>query len=96
MTEVGAESLAEMLDDEERAAIEVPRAWLTRVAGSICLELLASAAPIHAPGDTSQPGTTTAPLLSGTSQPGTAAALQAVLATDAIVVSDGGGKLRPP
>ncbi|MCA2219921.1 hypothetical protein [Nonomuraea aurantiaca] len=75
MTEAGAESLAEMLDErqhlleialwmfgsdttadhvvqetyrrwyaldqEERAAIAVPRAWLTRTAGSICLELLA-------------------------------------------------------
>ncbi|GAA4557581.1 sigma factor [Planotetraspora kaengkrachanensis] len=29
------------LDDEDRAAIEVPRAWLTRVAGGICMELLA-------------------------------------------------------
>ncbi|MGW0202867.1 RNA polymerase subunit sigma-24, partial [Nonomuraea sp. NPDC003201] len=30
------------LDDEERAGIAVPRAWLTRVAGGICLELLAA------------------------------------------------------
>src|SRR5690348_13264609 len=30
------------LDDDERAGIAVPRAWLTRVAGGICLELLAS------------------------------------------------------
>ncbi len=30
------------LDDEERAGIAVPRAWLTRVAGSICLDLLAA------------------------------------------------------
>ncbi|MEV4109342.1 hypothetical protein [Nonomuraea sp. NPDC049695] len=82
MTEAGAESLAEMLDErqhlleialwmfgsdttadhvvqetyrrwyaldqEERAAIAVPRAWLTRTAGSICLELLAD--PDHVPG----------------------------------------------
>ncbi|MEV4173385.1 hypothetical protein [Nonomuraea sp. NPDC049709] len=30
------------LGDEDRAGIAVPRAWLTRVAGSICLELLAT------------------------------------------------------
>ncbi|MCO5995656.1 sigma-70 family RNA polymerase sigma factor family protein [Actinoallomurus rhizosphaericola] len=29
------------LDDAERASIAVPRAWLTRVAGGICLDLLA-------------------------------------------------------
>ncbi|MFD0886182.1 hypothetical protein ACFQ08_16680, partial [Streptosporangium algeriense] len=33
------------LDDEERAVITVPRAWLTKVAGGICLELLATPAP---------------------------------------------------
>lgn len=31
------------LSDEERAAIEVPRAWLTRVAGRVCLNMLDSA-----------------------------------------------------
>ncbi|MFF4418139.1 hypothetical protein ACFYY8_36905 [Streptosporangium sp. NPDC001559] len=33
------------LDDAERGAITVPRAWLTKVAGGICLELLATPAP---------------------------------------------------
>ncbi|GAB3386617.1 RNA polymerase sigma factor SigJ [Humibacter soli] len=31
------------LSDEERAAVEVPRAWLTRVAGRVCLNILDSA-----------------------------------------------------
>jgi RNA polymerase sigma-70 factor (ECF subfamily) len=36
------------LDEDERAAVAVPRAWVTRAAGSICAELLASAAAIKA------------------------------------------------
>ncbi|MEV1249717.1 hypothetical protein ACIBO2_35985 [Nonomuraea sp. NPDC050022] len=124
------------LDDEERAAIAVPRAWLTRVAGGLCLELLGTAAPSHAPGGTPRPGafTTARPVhrpvpaagLARWPEPGTGpvlqpprpdramlarhdrvarrfaaacdtgdpAALRAVLAADAMVVSDGGGKLR--
>lgn len=31
------------LSEEDRAAIEVPRAWLTRAAGRVCLNVLASA-----------------------------------------------------
>ena len=147
MTEAGAESLAEMLDErqhlleialwmfgsdttadhvvqetyrrwyaldqEERAAIAVPRAWLTRTAGSICLELLAD--PDHVPGG---PVTPAQPVPGPTShqagygqamlarhervarrfaaacQAGDTEALREVLAADAIVVSDGGGKVR--
>ncbi|TMR90836.1 sigma factor [Nonomuraea basaltis] len=117
------------LDDEERARIAVPRAWLTWVAGGICLELLAAAAPIHAPVGAPPAATVAAPATgtparrpepvtgrahrqAGSNQAmlarhdrvarrfaaacdtGDTAALQAVLAADAIVVSDGGGKLR--
>jgi DNA-directed RNA polymerase specialized sigma24 family protein len=49
------------LDDDERAAIAVPRAWLSRVAGGICLELLASAATAQAPAGAPEPSSTTAP-----------------------------------
>ncbi|WP_406149571.1 RNA polymerase sigma factor SigJ [Streptomyces sp. NBC_01012] len=35
------------LSEEERDAIEVPRAWLTRVAGRVCLSVLASARRRH-------------------------------------------------
>ncbi|MWA03415.1 RNA polymerase subunit sigma [Actinomadura sp. LD22] len=132
-----------VLDDRERAAIASPRAWLTRVAGGICLELIAAAAtPLHGPPD---PGAPAVPAASascdtpggdppgGPAPPdfaeewarlrdvsrtspadgamlrrqdrvarrfaaacdaGDTAALRAVLAADAIVVSDGGGTLR--
>ncbi|MEV0388496.1 nuclear transport factor 2 family protein [Nonomuraea sp. NPDC050643] len=46
------------LDDGERAGIAVPRAWLTRVAGGICLSLLASGTPGGTP--TGAPGETLA------------------------------------
>lgn len=134
-----------VLDDRERAAIALPRAWLTRVAGGICLELIASNAtavpsdpalptasapfgstaedrdasvegsPVRPPAPSSTPD-----LAEGWARPvrdvpdgamlrrhdriarrfaaacgaGDTAALMAVLAADAIVVSDGGGKLR--
>ncbi|MEV4115998.1 hypothetical protein [Nonomuraea sp. NPDC049695] len=113
------------LGEDERAGIAVPRAWLTRVAGSICLDLLA-AAPAPAPSGTPRPGTAGAPARAPRPGPATAparqqsrsdqamlarhdrvarrfaaaceagdtAALRAVLAADAMVVSDGGGKLR--
>ncbi|MFI7132742.1 hypothetical protein ACIBQ1_44180 [Nonomuraea sp. NPDC050153] len=128
------------LDDGERAAIAVPRAWLTRVAGGICLELLAAAShtlsspPAPGPPATLAPTAPTAPAaptaaptaaaprpVTGPPQrqapsagamlarhdrvarrfaaacdTGDATALRAVLAADAIVVSDGGGKLRAP
>ncbi|MET8337479.1 sigma factor [Streptosporangium canum] len=143
MTEAGAESLAEMLDerqylleialrmfgselaadhvvqetyrrwytldDEERAGIATPRAWLTRTAGSICLELLT--APFHVP-EVEAPEPAPPPVRAGgemlarhdrvarrfaaACRTGDAAALRAVLAADAIVVSDGGGKVRAP
>ena len=103
------------LDDEERAGIAVPRAWLTRTAGSICLDLLA--APSHAqtpsgPVRRPQPGTDptqhqvrfgqamvvrhdhVARRFAAACEMGDTEALRAVLAADAMVVSDGGGKLR--
>ncbi|MEV4374813.1 hypothetical protein AB0J71_47740 [Nonomuraea sp. NPDC049637] len=149
MTEAGAESLAELLDErqhlleialcmfgsdttadhvvqetyrrwyaldeEERAAIAVPRAWLTRTAGSICLELVADPDPDHVPRGPvtrAQPvpypashqagyGPETlaghervARLFAAACQAGDTEALRDVLAADAIVVSDGGGKVR--
>ncbi|MEV0232820.1 hypothetical protein [Nonomuraea sp. NPDC050786] len=149
MTEMGAESLAEMLDErqhlleialwifgsdttadhvvqetyrrwyaldqEERAAIAVPRAWLTRTAGSICLELLADPDPDPVPGGLVTPaqpvpGPTSyqagysqvmlarhervARRFAAACQAGNTDALREVLAADAIVVSDGGGKVR--
>jgi RNA polymerase sigma-70 factor (ECF subfamily) len=141
------------LDDGERARIAVPRAWLTRVAGGICLELLATApplapgpgvlpvpgaaevpfpadAPAHHPQPAAAPTPRPQPAILPTPRPqpailparqqarpdramlvrhdrvarrfaaacdlGDTAALRAVLAADAIVVSDGGGKLRAP
>ncbi|MFI7065765.1 hypothetical protein ACIBL3_32535 [Kribbella sp. NPDC050124] len=107
------------LDDEQRVAIAVPRAWLTRVAGGISLELLAAAATVPAttaPLRVAVPGpppSSPAPALQQRSgqwmldlhmavvrrfvaacRSGDAAALEAVLAADAVVVSDGGGKVR--
>lgn len=59
------------LTDEERTGITTPRAWLTKVARSICLNLLTTsgtAQPIVGLGDTPQPG------ISGTAwQPGSVA-----------------------
>ncbi len=124
------------LGDAERARIAVPRAWLTRVAGGVCLELLTAATSMHAPAGVPQPAPAAAPV-TGRPEPltslvtgraddrlgppqrqarshqamlvrhdhvarrfaaacetGDAAALRAVLATDAMVVSDAGGKLR--
>ncbi|MGP3961986.1 hypothetical protein ACTWPT_38965 [Nonomuraea sp. 3N208] len=162
MTEAGAESLAEMLDErqhlleialwmfgspvtadrivqetyrrwyaldeDERAGIAVPRAWLTRVAGGICLDLLTATAegsisepgsvmasvtggsvslPAHVTGAvqhlSAQAGSRQAMLdrhdrvvrrLAAACDTGDAAAVRTVLAADAMVVSDGGGKLR--
>ncbi|WP_433444196.1 hypothetical protein [Nonomuraea sp. CA-141351] len=117
------------LNDEERAGIAVPRAWLTRVAGGICLELLASAATVRAAIGTPEPGRAAAPAarvpvhrpapvtgsvqrhfrhdqamldrhdhvarrFAAACETGQAAALKAILAADAMVVSDGGGKVR--
>ncbi|MGW6505860.1 hypothetical protein [Nonomuraea angiospora] len=119
------------LDDDERAGIAAPRAWLTRVAGGICLELLASG-PAALPESAAALPEFAAPEFAAALPPrrrpamlpaypqarpdramlvrhdhvarrfaaacdlGDTAALRAVLAADAIVVSDGGGKLRAP
>ncbi|MEU6998721.1 hypothetical protein [Nonomuraea sp. NPDC046570] len=101
------------LDDEDRAGIAVPRAWLTRTAGSICLHLLA--APSRTPaGPTRLPEPVVdlaqhhvrfsqamlarhdrvARRFAVACQTGDTSALRTVLAADAIVVSDGGGKVR--
>ncbi|ROO85379.1 RNA polymerase sigma-70 factor (ECF subfamily) [Actinocorallia herbida] len=120
------------LADRDRAGIAVPRAWLTRTAGGICLELLASTAAVtvpegllpDVPGDVEHrpeprggpdpvsewlrrnpPRDDANPDLlaghdavvrrfAGACATGDAAALRAVLAADAMVVSDGGGKVR--
>ncbi|MEV0623879.1 hypothetical protein AB0I81_61920 [Nonomuraea sp. NPDC050404] len=103
------------LDDAERAGIAVPRGWLTRTVGSICLALLAD--PEHVPSRPSRPPDPVTDLpvrpagpgrelldrhdriarrFAAACQSGDTAALRAVLAPDAIVVSDGGGKVRAP
>lgn len=115
------------LDDDERAGIAVPRAWLTRVAGGICLELLAAGGRIEGrdiavrgeevrrPSPAIDPVTAWLRRHPQRDHPGEAllarhdgvvrrfaaacgagdtAALASVLAADAIVVSDGGGKVR--
>ncbi|GAA4586114.1 RNA polymerase sigma factor [Planotetraspora phitsanulokensis] len=116
------------LDDEERAGIAVPRAWLARVAGGICLEMLSTPDVFRPSGTAPERGSAPAPVATGparradaapqpSGQPGPrkamldrhdrvarrfaaacgagdVAALKAVLAADALVVSDGGGKLR--
>ncbi|MFB4299842.1 hypothetical protein [Actinomadura sp. NTSP31] len=133
------------LDDGERAGIAVPRAWLTRVAGGICLDLLASGrggggrdgggggrgdggrgggGGVAGRGEAARgPGTAidavTAWLrrhpqrddsgeallarhdrvvrrLAAACGTGDTAALKTVLAGDAMVVGDGGGKVRAP
>jgi RNA polymerase sigma-70 factor (ECF subfamily) len=117
------------LDDDERAAIAMPRAWLTKVAGGICLELLTSTAnpptaetvvrggmvqplPLHQPSDLDKhpeqrprhPSRSTQTMLArharvvrrfaAACESGDIPALEAVLAADAVVVNDGGGKVR--
>jgi RNA polymerase sigma-70 factor (ECF subfamily) len=120
------------LDDDERQTIAVARAWLTRVAGGICLDLLSSTAAAETPerrGPVVPSDPVRGPALHQTPDPVTAwlqrhpqqdqadrallarhdqvarrfaaacvtedaATLKAVLAADAMVVSDGGGKVR--
>ncbi|MGI5205579.1 hypothetical protein ACQEU6_28860 [Spirillospora sp. CA-108201] len=118
------------LDDGERAAIAVPRAWLTRVAGGICLDLLAGGrgdrGGVAGRADAArrpEPGTASDPVaawlrrhpqgdrsdeallarhdrvvrrFAAACGAGDTAALKTVLAGDAMVVSDGGGKVRAP
>ncbi|MCO5967899.1 nuclear transport factor 2 family protein [Actinoallomurus soli] len=114
------------LDDDERASIAVPRAWLTRVAGGICLDLLADCE--H--GDPAirwdtvrraEPHRTPDPIaawlqrrprqdrseeallarhdqvvrrFAAACDTADTTALEELLAADAMVVSDGGGKVR--
>jgi RNA polymerase sigma-70 factor (ECF subfamily) len=125
------------LDEDERAAIAVPRAWLSRAAGSVCLELLASlsaeevpvvtapvvqsdrASLVHSPlldqvahretgldeGRRHLRRSTQAMLrrharvvhrFAAACEKGDTATLETILAADAMVVSDGGGKVRAP
>lgn len=104
------------LDEDARAAVGVPRAWLTKAIGAICLELLSSAATITAlefppaqprlmwsPAAGQLPSSTTAGIGRYTRVVHRFAgacddlnALEDLLAADAIVVSDGGGKVRTP
>lgn len=93
------------LTDDERAGIPVPRAWLTRVAEGVCLDLLAAdRALVGAP----QPAHEAEPLCADpvldevarrfatACDTGDVAALAAVLSADAEAVCDGGGKVRAP
>jgi RNA polymerase sigma-70 factor (ECF subfamily) len=126
------------LSDDELAGIAVPRAWLTKVAEGICLELLAFGAGVLPQVTATTAARTSHPATTGHGEPAAAsaapaaarssvehprlhngaaremvdrhdrvarrfaaacrtadtAALAAVLAADAVVVSDGGGKLR--
>jgi RNA polymerase sigma-70 factor, ECF subfamily len=122
------------LDDDERAAIAVPRAWLTRVARETCLELLSSADPAQPPstaqitrvdrcGAVQPPEPRQTPKLhtrpqqqrfhpqdltaqmvdlharavrrfAAACESGDIAELEMLLGADAVVVIDGGGKVR--
>ncbi|MEU5876451.1 nuclear transport factor 2 family protein [Spirillospora sp. NPDC047279] len=127
------------LDDGERARIAVPRAWLTRVAGGICLDLLARSSssdlgPVPGPGPRPQAPRSPAPRprtpagrpaedpveawlrrhpqqddtdpallarhdhvvrrFAAACGTGDTETLRRLLADDAIVVGDGGGKVR--
>src|SRR5581483_5246941 len=108
------------LEEGERAAIAVPRAWLTRVAGGICRELLAAPERgFPAVPATSDPASDAVAAwlrrrpeqdysdpellarhdqvvrrFGAACQTGDIGTLRAVLAADAMVVSDGGGKVR--
>ncbi|TCN41839.1 RNA polymerase sigma-70 factor (ECF subfamily) [Kribbella orskensis] len=124
------------LDEDERAAVAVPRAWLTRAAGSVCLELLGSLSAVESPvtapaAQSDRASLVHSPPLAQVAQldagledgrrhlrrstqamlrrharvvqrfaaaceKGDTAALETILAADAIVVSDGGGKVRAP
>jgi RNA polymerase sigma-70 factor (ECF subfamily) len=108
------------LDDDERARISTPRAWLTRTAGGICLDLLASSArPLGDPPSPGGPAPRPDPVTAWARRhprqeallarhdhvvrrfaaawdAGDTATLTAILAADAMAVSDGGGKVRAP
>lgn len=144
MSDAGAESLAEMLDerrhllgiamwlfdsagtaewlvqetyrrwyalgDDDRAGVLLPRAWLTRAAAEISLELLdpdrprtaapALPGPVHVPppvlpSDAAAHDRATR-RFAAACDAGDSAALAVLLANDAVVVCDGGGKVRAP
>lgn len=94
------------LDDDERAGIPLPKAWLTRAAAQFCLELLDTDQSTPAPPPTvhvPRPASTTlathdhvARRFAAACDTGDSAALAAILAADAVVVCDGGGKVRAP
>lgn len=98
------------LADHERTAISAPRAWLTRVAGGICLDVLAGRSTSlpgkPAPVTPARPESADPALLARhdhvarrfatACNAGDTTTLTAVLAPDAMVVSDGGGKVRAP
>jgi hypothetical protein len=100
------------LGDDERADMLLPRAWLTRTAAEISLELLDPDRPASAPSaeppavhlpptETSDPATLAAHdrvarRFAEACDTGDHAALKTLLAADAVVVCDGGGKVRAP
>lgn len=102
------------LDDVERSDILLPKAWLTRAAAEISLELLdtgrtspRSPAPVPPPVHVPRPAVPSDPATLATHdhvarrfaaacRAGDTAVLTAILAADAVVVCDGGGKVRAP
>jgi RNA polymerase sigma-70 factor (ECF subfamily) len=100
------------LGDDERADILLPRAWLTRTAAEISLELLDPDRPAAAPrtvppsvpvpvAETSDPAALAAHdrvarRFAAACDTGDHAALATMLSPDAMVVCDGGGKVRAP
>jgi RNA polymerase sigma-70 factor (ECF subfamily) len=100
------------LDDHERSDILLPKAWLTRAAADISLELLDTGpSPDRAPGPppvhVPRPATPSDPVTLATHDHlarrfaaacdrADIAALTALMSADAVVVCDGGGKVRAP
>ncbi|HEX6359578.1 hypothetical protein [Actinophytocola sp.] len=100
------------LGDDERAAIPLPKAWLTRAAAQFCLDLLGTAPAsvpdrdpptVHPrlPAVSPDPATLAAHehvarRIAAACETGDIAALAAILTPDAVVVCDGGGKVRAP
>ena len=100
------------LGDDERADMLLPRAWLTRTAAEISLELLdpgrplapprAVPASVHVPpAEKSDPATLAAHdrvarRFAEACDAGDHTALATLLSPDAVVVCDGGGKVRAP
>lgn len=100
------------LDDDERSGIILPKAWLTRTAAEISLELLdtelaPAPAPVVSPAQLPRPASTSDPATLATHDrvarrfaaacvTADVADLTALLAAEAVVVCDGGGKVRAP